>query len=927
MVHLDYNKKLRRLAKMQKSKICLFLFVFFLSQVGQKAQSQVIPDNTLGAESSVINSVNELRNIIEGGATRGSNLFHSFQEFQIGEGLEVYFANPDGISNIFSRVSGSNISEILGTLGVEGSANLFFINPNGIVFGENARLDVGGSFIATTADRVNFADGNTFSARSDEKPLLTWNAPIGLGLEGNNGSITINGQGHNLIDPIFAPLQQGSSNPNNGLQVPQNRLLGFIGNGIILNGGILTAEGGRIELGSVDSGTVSLGGNSNSADLVFDYSNITDFQDIELLSKSLVNTSGVGIGSVQATGANIKFSDGSIIWLQNQASQASQDITINASESLEIIGSTTTLSIRSGIYSETISGGRGADMKISTPQLLLSDGAIISTSASNIGDGGNIEINTQKLSVTRGANLATATIGQGNGGNLNIQSHEKVEIIGFSPLSPQLFSSIASNTGGSGQGGNLTIEAPSLLLQDRGTILTSVINSEGLGGNITLNISDITQLIGQTNSDPGTQTAISSATFGSGDAGSIILNTNQLIIQTNSTIDSSTFADGNAGELFINVTDSAIIDGSSVTSSADEPLPEVSRLIGLDTDLTGNAGKITFNSSKLEIVNGGEITVRNQGTGDGGSIQINADSINLSEAGSITASTFSGEGGSIILNSDRVSLENNSLISTDAGELSRGGDITINADRISLNQSDINARSDSGNGGNITLDADQIRIFNNSNISASALGGDGNGGNVTIFSDTFLAVNDSDVTARAVQGNGGNILIDANALLGIEEREAVPNNGTSDADASSEFGEDGTVTITNPQTNIQDPIAALQEPEIESVEPKFDNQCWGNAGNNPIVYTGRSGYPESPEHFDSQIYVPTPGFVPPEEEEEPSGWDFPVWKEGDPIINSNAVRIDENGDVYFVAEITSQTAEQLICKPQVTEAEEEELKK
>ncbi|MDJ0746790.1 MAG: filamentous hemagglutinin N-terminal domain-containing protein [Xenococcaceae cyanobacterium MO_167.B27] len=914
---------------MQKSKICLFLFVFFLSQVGQKAQSQVIPDNTLGAESSVINSVNELRNIIEGGATRGSNLFHSFQEFQIGEGLEVYFANPDGISNIFSRVSGSNISEILGTLGVEGSANLFFINPNGIVFGENARLDVGGSFIATTADRVNFADGNTFSARSDEKPLLTWNAPIGLGLEGNNGSITINGQGHNLIDPIFAPLQQGSSNPNNGLQVPQNRLLGFIGNGIILNGGILTAEGGRIELGSVDSGTVSLGGNSNSADLVFDYSNITDFQDIELLSKSLVNTSGVGIGSVQATGANIKFSDGSIIWLQNQASQASQDITINASESLEIIGSTTTLSIRSGIYSETISGGRGADMKISTPQLLLSDGAIISTSASNIGDGGNIEINTQKLSVTRGANLATATIGQGNGGNLNIQSHEKVEIIGFSPLSPQLFSSIASNTGGSGQGGNLTIEAPSLLLQDRGTILTSVINSEGLGGNITLNISDITQLIGQTNSDPGTQTAISSATFGSGDAGSIILNTNQLIIQTNSTIDSSTFADGNAGELFINVTDSAIIDGSSVTSSADEPLPEVSRLIGLDTDLTGNAGKITFNSSKLEIVNGGEITVRNQGTGDGGSIQINADSINLSEAGSITASTFSGEGGSIILNSDRVSLENNSLISTDAGELSRGGDITINADRISLNQSDINARSDSGNGGNITLDADQIRIFNNSNISASALGGDGNGGNVTIFSDTFLAVNDSDVTARAVQGNGGNILIDANALLGIEEREAVPNNGTSDADASSEFGEDGTVTITNPQTNIQDPIAALQEPEIESVEPKFDNQCWGNAGNNPIVYTGRSGYPESPEHFDSQIYVPTPGFVPPEEEEEPSGWDFPVWKEGDPIINSNAVRIDENGDVYFVAEITSQTAEQLICKPQVTEADEieEELKK
>ena len=107
--------------------------------------AQIIPDNTLGADRSVINRVDESLDRISGGATRGSNLFHSFEQFNIGNGLEVYFANPEGIANIFSRVTGSNISEILGTLGVEGNANLFFINPNGIVFGENARLDLGGS--------------------------------------------------------------------------------------------------------------------------------------------------------------------------------------------------------------------------------------------------------------------------------------------------------------------------------------------------------------------------------------------------------------------------------------------------------------------------------------------------------------------------------------------------------------------------------------------------------------------------------------------------------------------------------------------------------------------------------------------------------------------------------------------------------------
>ena len=108
------------------------------------------PHRTLGNENSrtVFDTINNLpSDRIEGGATRGVNFFHSFREFNVGEGRGAYFANPNGIANIFTRVTGGNPSNILGTLGVQGNANLFLLNPKGIVFGSNARLDLRGSFL------------------------------------------------------------------------------------------------------------------------------------------------------------------------------------------------------------------------------------------------------------------------------------------------------------------------------------------------------------------------------------------------------------------------------------------------------------------------------------------------------------------------------------------------------------------------------------------------------------------------------------------------------------------------------------------------------------------------------------------------------------------------------------------------------------
>ena len=158
-------------------------------------RAQITPDKSLGAESSVVNPNAVIKGLpstqIDGGATRGANLFHSFQEFSVEAGRGAYFSNPVGIQNILSRVTGSNPSNIQGTLGVLGNANLFFINPNGIIFGPNASLDLSGSFFASTANSLVFANGFEFSATNPQAPpLLTINIPIGLRFRDNPGRIT-----------------------------------------------------------------------------------------------------------------------------------------------------------------------------------------------------------------------------------------------------------------------------------------------------------------------------------------------------------------------------------------------------------------------------------------------------------------------------------------------------------------------------------------------------------------------------------------------------------------------------------------------------------------------------------------------------------------------------------------------------------------
>ena len=340
--------------------------------VGNWALAQVIPDDTLGAESSTVTPdviQGTSGDLIDGGAIRGSNLFHSFEQFSIEVGQGVYFSNPDSVDNILSRVTGSDPSNLFGTLGVLGQANLFFLNPNGILFGPDTRLDLQGSFLATTADGLVFPNGDTFSALDPQPPsLLTVSAPLGLQY-GPQPSGAIAAQGSDLS------LESGQS-------------LVLVGGTVDLDNSLLAVEEGHIELGAVaGAGTVGLEMNDERLSL--------DFPDaIERANISLTNDSIISIIVVTEDGS---------------------DITITA-RNLDIADSELITSIASGFSAEGSQTGNitlNATGAINIGQSSLIRNIIFNLfldvigSSGNIDGSGNINITAEALSVTGGSKLRT----------------------------------------------------------------------------------------------------------------------------------------------------------------------------------------------------------------------------------------------------------------------------------------------------------------------------------------------------------------------------------------------------------------------------------------------------------------------------------------------------------------------------------------
>ncbi len=836
-------------------------------------EAQIIPDTTLPNNSVVTTQINTIQ--INGGTRVGDNLFHSFERFSIPIDNTAFFNNAVNIQNILSRVTGNSISEIDGIIKANGTANLFLINPNGIIFGSDAQLDIGGSFIASTANSIIFADGSEFSTRATQtKPLLTISVPIGLGFREMPGRI-VNRSIVSSDDDLI------------GLRVLPNQTLALVGGDVLIEGGFLSTEGGRIELGSVaGNNIVSLTPIDKGWEL--GYQGIQNFQDISLSQAALVASQGDSSGDIQLQGRRVTLTEGSQVAVVALTEGQAGNLTVRASESVQLEGNsadagfdfsiptllfndidgeatgegskltveTERLILKKGaqILARTFGTGQGVDLKVSASEVEL-EGAFID--ANNItpsglfarvgeeatGKGGTLTIDTERLTLKDGATVSTETFGAGQAGNLVINASESIELIGtiLGTNNPsQLAADVAEKATATGNGGNLTVNTGRLSVRDGAQIGTTARN-QGQGGILTINADSIllsgTSPLAEFRGEGGSGIFVSAEPAfldGSGnliittaDAGKLNLTTGELTIEKEALISADNFGTGQGGAATLNVRQLIVRDGGQIGAGSLLEKDAVN-----NNNERGPGGNITVNATEFVEING---------TGTIGSTSVPSSLFTQAEG--------AGDAGNLNIFTPNLTIRDGAEINVSATGSGEAGNLTITANSIRLDRGSLSAETNAGEGANITLqDLDLLLIRNQSPISAQAFN-EANGGNITINAENGFIVavpgEDSDIIANASEGRGGNINITTQGIFGIEERRAIPGNGTNDIDASSQFGVNGTVQINTPDVDPSRGLANLSEAPV-NVEVAQGCQGGGTQASVEFFNTGKGGLAPNP---------------------------------------------------------------------------------
>ncbi len=778
--------------------------------------AQLIPDTTLGSENSQVTPGTLIHglpaDLIEGGAPRGSNLFHSFQEFNVGDLQRVYFDNPAGITNIFSRVTGGNPSQILGTLGVAGSANLFFLNPNGLLFGPKAQLDIAGSFFASTADRWLFDNGLEFSATNPAAP---------------------------------SPLLTISITP--GLQSGTAHHAGISSQGNLVTGGDLTLHGGWLDL----QGTLQAGGalTLHATDTL----RLRDTATIPFIAAARGNLLVQGNNQVDIFTLNHPDS----------GFYAGGDLVLRSSNA---VGGDAHFWSGGNFRVEQLDGSSGDLFSPHDPIIIAKGGVIISgyTGASlhilaggGIRIDGGVNINGPDLSdytihpghidpIIR--NLAAVTLSDGtpltidgrNQATLDLRAgidDNFIETLIANAVNPTLAQGVNGNPLPSG-GGFEPKPSPSSFIQINGNI--NVLQPNGL----VFITNQYQPDIGQPGEPISIGSSISTVSV-TGNSGNVIIDSRQnLEILSGSQIITASLAN-ESGTIRLLSQGDINAEGTEISSDSSAANSNLIELIA-NRDLNFS-GRI---SSSSELGNGGGINLQAQrnlnlsnaelksttgdsngnGSGDGGQIQLTA-AQNLHLEGTLLTSSSGGDAGNIQASSQgNMTLRGSIEASSTRGS---AGNIDLRARQNLATTATIEASTDSGRAGNLSLvsqlgsiqvsggelvsetfgngQAGSIRttaanhfvLSNGAELSARTRGS-GSAGNIAVTASGIQILDRGRIFANTVgTGSGGNIALNASEQITLNRGFIFANTFRLPTSPGVPLGNAGNISLTSPQVSIE----------------------------------------------------------------------------------------------------------------------------
>lgn len=732
---------------------------------------------------------------IDGGTLVGENLFHSFVQFDLAKGdTAAWLSSGSGsIANIINRVTGGAPSHISGTIDTSSlpGADFWFINPDGVLFGEGARINVPGAAHFSTGSEIRFADGATFSARTPEGSSLTMANPVAFGFLGGEADLVMTGLGQQVFDGGDLPEPDRASGhlslvapdvtiTETGLHLASIDVLaaGTAGEVPVAGNPAQTLDG-TITLSKVD---LLLRGDADGRQSRFG-GGIVDLSEASI--RSLNAGSGPGTDIVVGAVNSISLTDASIfsraeaegtggaILLGSDGSIRLERATINSGSLMEAGGGKSgTISIAasgavdlfdSQIASFTEGSGDAGGIFLRSFAALTDHGGVIFSGSilptASGGDGGNIDIYAAGPLTMFGTQISGDTYGGGKGGYISMLSGTAVNVVdGF----------IASNTANPGDGGpagDLSIGAPTGQTSLTSTVIASLSDGNGDSGSIFVSGRELAL-------DGVIGSAQARSDEGSGNAGSLSFFGQDSITIRDSRLFADAYGTGTGGDVFINSLGSLDATGSDFSAGT------------RNSGAGGEGGFVALISvTRLDIADS-SVSTDTFGDGAGGYARVFSNGPVSVQRSTITADSVggTGEGGFVEVESGQSLAIENSEIFADTYGAGDGGYVLVRS------------------AGNLSLTGGYV----SSESLAQAGGPDGDGGSVTVEADGNLAISGARVSSDTFgAGEGGVVLLNAGGTIDLSDGAEVFAN-------TNGAGEGGLVAITASELSVNDARVATR---------------------------------------------------------------------------------------------------------------------